>query len=49
MPIDIGLKQIECPECGGTAKRVRKKIFGKKTPGAKFKCKQCGHELYIQF
>jgi DNA-directed RNA polymerase subunit RPC12/RpoP len=49
MPVDMGLKKIKCPECGGDAKRLPKKFFGKNGPGVKFKCKNCGTEFRIIF
>jgi transposase-like protein len=49
MPIDLGLKKIPCPECGADAKRQPKKLFGKRSPGAKFKCTKCGNEFHILF
>lgn len=49
MPVDIGIKKIECPECGADAKRIPKKLFGRKGAGANFKCTKCGEEFRVLF
>jgi len=49
MPIDLGIKKLSCPECGGKAKRQRKKIFGRKMPGAVFKCTKCDAKFHVMF